>query len=318
LKHLIDDWVLLEILDSGYGNKNYRCMCGMPLRYQYIVLNKQNGQKLGLGETCFQNHTNLPAEVVKDIVNEFYRIDLFRNEIINKVLTGHFYDSKPYLHLENIPPLIKEQMTLGLPLTDKQISLLEQMKYDYDNKIRTEIILNSLKPPAKDFFETLPNKKKGELLDKLATNDFYDNLPDGFNDEEIEHYLSLGLPLLDNQIERIYEYNRYIKRKQYEERRAAEGKYWKTIHENTSFQSKSSPKQDTTITFESLMEWHRDTLKKVIERESDLSQGMKNDWIKIQNMVFQFKKGQDFDYSSFKLNLTMICYSLNLRNERYL
>jgi hypothetical protein len=38
LESLIDDWVLMEVLDSGYGNKDYRCMCGTPLRSQYIVL----------------------------------------------------------------------------------------------------------------------------------------------------------------------------------------------------------------------------------------------------------------------------------------
>jgi hypothetical protein len=74
LENLID-WVLLEVKDSGFGNKDYRCICGTPLRYQYIVLNKKNGEQLGLGETCFQNHTNLSAEVVKDIVNEFHKID---------------------------------------------------------------------------------------------------------------------------------------------------------------------------------------------------------------------------------------------------
>lgn len=34
LESEIDDWVLEEILDSGYGKRNYRCECNMPLRFQ--------------------------------------------------------------------------------------------------------------------------------------------------------------------------------------------------------------------------------------------------------------------------------------------
>ena len=30
----LDSWVLKEILDGGFGNRPYRCECGMPLRFQ--------------------------------------------------------------------------------------------------------------------------------------------------------------------------------------------------------------------------------------------------------------------------------------------
>jgi hypothetical protein len=316
LEDLIDDWVLLEIKDSGFGNKHYRCMCGMPLRYQYIVLNKKTKEQIGLGETCFQNHTNLPVEVVKDIVNEFHKIDLFRDEIINKFMTGRFVDGSSYLHLENLPPVIREQLELELPLTDKQIQIVEHLKYVYEINVRTQKLLSSLKPEACTIVEALSGSDREEILEKLADDDFYHILPDGFRDEEIEHYLSLGLPLLDRQIEKIYRYNRNLRRKQEEERKAEMEEYWRSIREETHHRNDYD--SHSSITYETLLDRHMDTLIKVTEREPNLSRGMKNDWERLKNMVTQLREGKEFDYSSFKLNLTMICYSLHLRNEPYL
>lgn len=43
LAEAVDDWILVEILDGGCGNRPFRCECGMSFRYQYIVThNKQN------------------------------------------------------------------------------------------------------------------------------------------------------------------------------------------------------------------------------------------------------------------------------------
>jgi hypothetical protein len=315
LEKLID-WVLLEIKDSGYGNRHYRCMCGTPLRYQYIVLNKKNGEQIGLGETCFQNHTNLPTEVVKDIVNEFHKIDLIRDEIIYKIMTENYFDIKPYLHLENIPPTIKEQAEIGLPLTDKQIAVIKQLKDAHDIKIRIETTLSSLKPQAREIFDSLTIEKQEEILEKLGNYDFYGMLPDGFKDAEIETYLSLGLPLLDVQMERIYSYNRYINRKQLEEKKAAEEEYWSSIRERHPIRARAN--SVPSINYESLLDMHMDTLIKVAEMEEKLSPGMRNDWLRVQAMVNQCREGLEFDYSSFKLNLSMICYSLNLGSQPYL
>lgn len=173
-----------------------------------MVLNKKNNQTYGLGETCFQNHTNLSTEVVKDIIKEFNRIDLVRDEILYKVSTRQTFKIEPFLQLDNIPADILEQAELQLPLTDKQKSLLGRLKEAHDRKVRTEGLLRSLKPNARELLESFSEQVQEELIWKIEeVEDYYSDLPDGFHDEEIELFLSLGLPLLDKQINKIFAYN---------------------------------------------------------------------------------------------------------------
>jgi hypothetical protein len=318
LESLIDDWVLVEILDSGYGNRDYRCICGTPLRYQYIVFNKKNKQTYGLGETCFQNHTNLSVEVVKDIIKEFHKIDLTRDEILYMVATRQSFIIKPFLHLDNIPSAILEQADLKLPLTDKQKSLLNRLKEAHDRKVRTEELLRSLEPKAREILESFPEKIKQELIWKIGEGDYYRALPDGFDDKDIELFLSLGLPLLDKQIKRIHVYNSNVKREKEAQRKKEEAEYWSSIRK----QQNSIPKQEMTNTssldFETINKRHIDTLEQVYKREHELSRGMKESWLKIQSQLEQSLNGEEIDYSSFKLNLCMICYALKIKLDNYL
>ncbi|NRD77308.1 hypothetical protein HPT25_07325 [Bacillus sp. BRMEA1] len=318
LEKLIDDWVLVEVLDSGYGNKNYRCICGTPLRYQYIVHNKKNGETVGLGVKCFENHTMLPNQVVRDILKEFHHIDLERDEILHKVVFSEYFDIKPYLYIDSIPESILQQAQLHLPLTNKQIALIENLKHSYDINVMYEKAINSLKPEARGFLEDLPGHIKDELLDKLVNcEDMQVAIPDGFHDEEIELLLSLELPILDIQLEQIFEYRRQknweTERKREEEQR----ELFQLWSADTSL-PKRIKSTETTLDYDTLIERHLETLKKVRAKENELSEGMKRDWAKVENMVRLCSKGNDFDYSSFKLNLSMICMSVRITGDRYL
>lgn len=63
----INDWIILDILDGGYGLRPYRCECGKVLRFQYIVHHQTKNRTYKLGETCFGNYTNLSPEILRDI-----------------------------------------------------------------------------------------------------------------------------------------------------------------------------------------------------------------------------------------------------------
>ncbi|MEK1828912.1 hypothetical protein AAAC51_07130 [Priestia megaterium] len=68
----VKDWVLLEVLDAGYGNKGfYHCECGAGLRFQYIVHHEPENKTYKLGETCLGNYTELSPEILKDIKKAF-------------------------------------------------------------------------------------------------------------------------------------------------------------------------------------------------------------------------------------------------------
>jgi len=319
LEEIIDDWVLVEILDSGFGNRDYRCICGKPLRYQYVVVNKKKGEKVGLGETCFEHHTSLSSEVVKDIIKEFHQIDLERDEILHKVATKQTFDIEPFLEVDTIPAIILEQALMGLPLTDKQVTYLKQLQYTYDRQQRLGKALGNLRPQARTFFEQLPNNQKNELLEKMIQHDYVREFPKGFEDDEINMFLSHGLPLLDSQIERIYLFNQQKKAEQAEKRRREESAYWQSVRDD---RGASAPKRfqtaEKTVNYEMLIERHLETLRKVRKKEAELPEGMKRDWLKVQELVRVCKNGQTIDYSSFKLNLSMICYSLKIERDSYL
>ncbi|NWQ44684.1 hypothetical protein MLOOGBEN_28825 [Bacillus sp. EB106-08-02-XG196] len=320
IENLIDDWILVEILDSGYGNKNYRCICGTNLRYQYIVLNKKQQETYGLGKTCFKNHTNLPSDVVSDILNGFHKIDLERDEILYKVASKEYTDITPYQLINNIPKDILNQSKLGLPLTDKQLALLEGLKREHDSVLKLEKLFHSLHPDVRKFIVRFPNEIKEEIIEKLLfERDYLVDLPNDFHDEEIEQFVSLGLPLLDKHLERLHQYNRNVKQKVKELRRQEEEAYWRSMqYQNRERKINYIQTTDSTLNYETLINRHLTTLQKVREKEGQLSPRMKGDWNKVEHMVRECKKGKVFDYSSFKLNLNMICLSIKVERDIYL
>jgi Spy/CpxP family protein refolding chaperone len=119
----VDDWVLVEILDGGRGNRPFRCECGMSLRYQYIVTHKKQNKTYKLGETCLENYTHLTPEIIRDIRKGFHRIHLERDELLLKIYRGEKTDIKEFAGIE-IPPSYLEQIEHDIPLLDKQLQKL--------------------------------------------------------------------------------------------------------------------------------------------------------------------------------------------------
>lgn len=123
LARAVDDWVLVDILDGGCGNRPFRCECGMSLRYQYIVTHKKQNKTYKLGETCLGNYTRLTPEVIRDIKMGFHTIHLERDELLLKIYRGEKTDIKEFAGIE-IPPSYLEQIEHDIPLLDKQLQKL--------------------------------------------------------------------------------------------------------------------------------------------------------------------------------------------------
>ncbi|KYD29789.1 hypothetical protein [Geobacillus stearothermophilus] len=123
LAEAVDDWILVEILDGGRGNRPFRCECGMPLRYQYIVTHKKQNKTYKLGETCLGNYTRLTPEIIRDIKKGFHSIHLERDELLLKIYHGEKTDIKEFVGIE-IPQSYLEQIEHDIPLLDKQLQKL--------------------------------------------------------------------------------------------------------------------------------------------------------------------------------------------------
>ena len=87
-----DGW---EFIDIKVG-ENYRdntkskderlyCQCGAELKYQYQLLDKQSGELIGLGETCFEHYTGISSEVAEQIKKEQLELDEWLDDILLNV-----------------------------------------------------------------------------------------------------------------------------------------------------------------------------------------------------------------------------------------
>ncbi len=121
----LNDWELKEILDGGYGNRPYKCECGMALRFCYIVRHRKENRTFRLGETCLGNYTLLSPDLIRDIINGFHKIDLERDEILNKFELG-WTPPLDYASL-SLPEDIQRQIDIGLPLSYLQTNRVENL-----------------------------------------------------------------------------------------------------------------------------------------------------------------------------------------------
>lgn len=128
IEHLLDEWILEDYIDNGFVNPETRCECGRPLRYQYIVRHKTTNEKRRFGIDHFEEHTNIPSSIVKDIINGFHTIDYELDELLIKIsenwTLGNYIRYIPNEY--NFPKNIKEHLELNVPLLDRQIELLKR------------------------------------------------------------------------------------------------------------------------------------------------------------------------------------------------
>lgn len=132
----LNDWELVDILDGGYGERPYKCECGMSLRYCHIVHHRVENRTYRLGETCLENYTMLSSDLIKDITNGFHKIDLERDDILIKY-EQNWKCPDDYQDLA-LPEQFQKQLEMGLPLSKLQLGRIEQQfKYEL-NQIRKE------------------------------------------------------------------------------------------------------------------------------------------------------------------------------------
>lgn len=120
----IGGWILERFHDRG--EKDGRCECGTPIRYEYHVMHMESGDHLCLGSTCIEQYTGLDAKTVDAVIKGMKVFDLEKDEILGKVINNW---TLPF----NIPqdftlPIdMKQHLDLELPLLDRQVSRLKKL-----------------------------------------------------------------------------------------------------------------------------------------------------------------------------------------------
>lgn len=156
------EWELIDYIDGGTVSKDLLCECGKQLRYQYIVKNKKSGQVLKFGSTHFEEHTGIPANIVRLVIKGIQKIDFEMDEILNKFEDGYNLDKFKSFNLPEgiIPKDILQQMSLELPLLDRQERRLYQIYNDFSkrqfskslNELKTKRIKTTQKNPIDSNF----------------------------------------------------------------------------------------------------------------------------------------------------------------------
>jgi len=301
-----NEWVLTNILDGGFGKRPFKCECGNSLRHQYIVYNSKENREYKFGGTCFEEHTNLSSEVVKNIKNGFYHIDLEVDEILIKFKNKDFFDISPFLYLKEdltIEPLI-QQAKLHIPLSNKQIDRLRRAEIVYKHNKEKNDVYQTLNELQITLIEKLPLKEQTEIIDNISRKQLhYNELPDNVESLEIQLFVKLGLPLLKKHRMR-FSSPEYL---------AAQEARLQYNQEETK--QETGFNEIDRITYEVFMNRHLHTLRTIRENEKRINASLQNDWFLIQDNIKNFKDGEEFDYTSFKVILEKILKQLDLNEE---
>lgn len=300
-----NEWTLKTIIDGGYGKRPFKCECGASLRHQYIVYNNIEDKEYKFGSTCFKEHTNLSAQVVKDIKRGFYLIDIELDEILIKYKKKEFFDVSSFLHLKNVSDaadLIK-QAKLNIPLSTKQIDGLRKAELHYKHNRNKQEAYKELNELQITLIEKLPLKEQIEIVRDIIRKEFhYEDLPDTVDSAEIQLFVKLGLPLLNRHRLRFNSIEPYSKSQQ--------------LLSGTSPQNQQSSSEEVDeITYDIFMKRHLHLLKKVRENQDRISLDNAKIWENIQNNIKDFRNGKEFNHFSFKVDITHILDQLDLNLE---
>lgn len=303
----IQDWVLLDILDGGYGNRPYTCECGACLRFQYIVHHTEKDITLKLGRTCFESYISLAPEVLRDIRNGFYHIDLIRDEILMKVHRGEYFDLSPYMELE-LPKDILGQYMLDLPLTEGQIHRVKALYVQYQEEECERARKDQFQQKLLGFdswqrewmIKHLKQEEQEEIFDKLEKEKSEYSIGylklagvDGLLMEQLE----LGLPLTSKQEVQLHaQLRRFIREQQ----------------PMPAEQEEVGMLFGKRITYDELVKQYSEQLKQLQRQQYTMTSRLGREWNDLQQMLAALQENKGFSYKSFYLKLNNLLNALGL------
>lgn len=143
----LNQWELVETKDGGAGLRPYKCLCGKSIRYQFIVRHRRKDITYKLGSECIKNYTGINTKVAKKVLIEHKTMNHQVDEIMTKCHEGVRHVQQYLLDEEDLPPLIRKQLELDLPLTDRQLQGVFRIldKNRSKNKPRGKVVYSVLK-----------------------------------------------------------------------------------------------------------------------------------------------------------------------------
>lgn len=283
----VDDFLLVDIRDGGYGNRPYRCKCGKSLRYQYILKHSRKDIELRLGSECFKNIAGMEDTFLKEVKKGFTRVNGELDDILQKVLEDSFQFTIYDMYRHIIPELLQEQLDLELPFSNKQIYKIE--KYMQEDEVKQEIKNLSLTKDQTDLIEELPLDDQEQLIIKLKNGQVLYHLADIENihlSDIVERKIALGIPLKD-------------------------------MEENQVRKALKADEKISKVGFSRVLENHGALIRRISSSESQLRGDAKRMWEDIQLSIERAKQGKNINGSELVVGLLAVAQSLNINIDNY-
>lgn len=160
------------------------CRCGRELKYQFVLVSKQTGEKLALGSTHFAQHIGVDPKIAQQIQTGTHRLDRGVDLVLAQVDKGLHFPQRYYNHFTNrglksncSATFLKRLAAFAkadLPLYDEDSrELLSQLKKSGFQINGTPARVNTPAPATNKFkklVQILRNYEFGEALevDELA------------------------------------------------------------------------------------------------------------------------------------------------------
>jgi len=125
IEALLDDWIYTGYKDAGTISPELRCECGRSLRYQHEVKNRKTGEIKKFGIEHLKEHLGIDAAIVTTIKKGFEAIDYELDEILLKI-ANDWRPAPDAYSVADLPEQLQRQLSVGLPLLDKQINMLRR------------------------------------------------------------------------------------------------------------------------------------------------------------------------------------------------
>lgn len=212
-----------------------------------------------------------------------------RRELLLSLENGVIGELIPDNEIPDFDEGIKRHNELGLPLLKRQKDTIREFKI----KRRKERFLIGLTEEQKAWFSSFPEHEQKEIVEKANEIPIYtlNHLKGLSVNDEVIKQLQFNFPLLNRHLVEIH-----IAKQKWNE-------------------SKDDPLK---ISFGILMDRHLETLRAVREKESIIPQGLRKDWMKIQELSKELQNGKEFDYEQFKLLLGNLIIPLQVKGDPYL
>lgn len=130
---IIDQWEFIDYQDAGDAwqkTSQLYCECGRKLRYQYTLENKQTGLRKSFGLNHLTEHTGIPPELARLIVNELRQLMSEQEELIEKWTTGWTLRSEGITRLppeDDLPKCILRHLRVHMPLLQRQVKQVKKV-----------------------------------------------------------------------------------------------------------------------------------------------------------------------------------------------